>query len=118
MTPLELLRYVWDRLRPESTWTRSCAAGEPVPDGARCRAVDCPTVRLTELREGELAAVTCLDAPGGASARKLSALGLLPGTDVELVQSFPVWVVRSGYAEIALDRTLADHVRVRVVTPP
>lgn len=112
MSPLSLLRRVWDGFRPEPSWLDRCALGEPVPDEDRCRALDCPTLPLTELREGEGGSVSCLDPPGGPAARKLSALGLLPGAAVTLVQSFPVWVVRSGYAEIALDRTLADQVRV------
>lgn len=116
MSPGVFVRRVWDRIRPDTLpWDRSCAVGEPVPEEERCRALDCPTVRVTELREGARATVSCLEAPGGPAARKLAALGLLPGTDLVLVQTFPVWVLRSGYAEIALDRGLAEHVRVHVL---
>jgi Fe2+ transport system protein FeoA len=113
MTPGALARMIWDRLRyPPSRWGEECAHGEPVPEDEGCRTFHCPTVRMTELGPGRKGLVSCLEAPSDAGARKLAALGLLPGTDLEVLQTSPVWVLRSGYTEIALDRELAQHVRV------
>jgi ferrous iron transport protein A len=75
--------------------------------------VDCDSVRLSALGEGELARVTCLEDPGGAAARKLAALGVLPGVALVLVQRSPAFVFKMGHAEFAVDSELAGHVRVR-----
>jgi len=82
-----------------------------VPEANDCEG--CDAVCLTVLAPGQHGSVTCLQQPGGTAAAKLSALGLLPGAEVEVVQRFPAFVLRLGYAEIAMDETLAAMVRVR-----
>ena len=94
-------------------WGADCPAGRPVPAAARCDAVDCESVRLTALAEGERGRVTCLDEPGASAAATLAAMGVLPGAEVELVQRFPAFVFRIGYAEFAVDAGVASCVRVR-----
>jgi len=79
----------------------------------RCAGVDCDSVCLTALAEGERGRVTCLYDPGGSPARKLAAIGVLPGVEVVLVQRSPAFVFRMGHAEFAVDAELAAHVRVR-----
>ena len=103
MTPVEWLR----------RWGAECPAGTPVPAEERCAAADCDSVRLAALHPGERARVTCLEAPGGSAARKLAAIGVLPGVEVVLVQRSPAFVFRMGHAEFAVDAELAGHVRVR-----
>jgi Fe2+ transport system protein FeoA len=68
---------------------------------------------LTLLTPGQRACVTCLQQPGGSAAATLGALGVLPGRELEVVQRFPAFVLRMGYAEIAIDEALASTVRVR-----
>jgi len=43
----------------------------------------------------------------------VAALGALPGIELELVQRFPAFVFRIGYAEVAVDTKLAESIRVR-----
>jgi ferrous iron transport protein A len=95
-------------------WGGDCPDGTPVPSAARCAGVDCDSIHLVELREGEAARVTCLEDPGGPAARKLAALGVLPGVGIVLVQRSPAFVFRMGHAEFAVDAELAGHIRVRV----
>lgn len=87
--------------------------GTPVPSAERCGAIDCDSVRLTALPEGQAARVTCLEDPGGPAARTLAAIGVLPGVAVVLVQRSPAFVFRVGHAEFAVDAELAAHIRVR-----
>lgn len=94
-------------------WGADCPAGSPVPQEDRCAALDCDSVRLTMLAEGERGRVTCLEAPGSTGAKKLMALGILPGVGVVLLQRAPVFVFRMGHGEFALDAGLAAQVRVR-----
>jgi DtxR family Mn-dependent transcriptional regulator/ferrous iron transport protein A len=44
-------------------------------------------------------------------------LGILPGIPVRLVQAYPAYVLRVGFAEIALDFELARLVRVITGAP-
>lgn len=104
MTPVEWLR---------RRWGAECPVGTPVPTAERCQGVDCDSVCLTALAEGQTARVTCLADPGGAAARTLAAIGVLPGIEVVLVQRSPAFVLRMGHAEFAVDAELAGHVRVR-----
>ncbi len=109
MSPVEWLRR---RLSPRA-WSADCPAGMPVPGAERCAGVDCDSVRLTHLVEGAVARVTCLEDPGGTAARKLAAIGVLPGVGLVLVQRSPAFVFRIGHAEFAVDAELADRIRVR-----
>ena len=94
-------------------WGGECPDGTPVPTVERCAAVDCDSVRLSTLAEGQAARVTCLEDPGGGPGRKLAALGVLPGVAIVLVQRSPAFVFRMGHAEFAVDAELAGHIRVR-----
>lgn len=110
---------IWERL-----WNRtngapiregpdeSCLQGKRVPRSASCDP-DCEAVELSELAVGERGTVSCLDDPGGLHARKLAAMGILPGIHVELLQRSPVFVLRTGYSDFAVDRELAERIRVR-----
>lgn len=90
-----------------------CLEGRRHPSPESCLASGCDSVRLSELDAGERAVVTCLEDPARAECRTLAGLGLLPGVPLEVVQRRPVYVLRLGHAELALDRELAAHVRVR-----
>jgi Fe2+ transport system protein FeoA len=94
------------------SWTQSCEAGAPVPEGNGCSHVDCSSVRLTTLGRGEWGAVTCLEEPWTAEAAKLAALGILPGVRLRVVQRSPAWVLKVGRTELALDQRLAGRIRV------
>jgi ferrous iron transport protein A len=104
MSPVEWLR---------GRWGSDCPGGTPVPTAERCERVNCDSVRLTALAEGQVARVTCLEDPSGAAARKLASIGVLPGIELVLVQRSPAFVFRIGHAEFAVDAELAGHVRVR-----
>jgi Fe2+ transport system protein FeoA len=92
-------------------WGAECPDGTPVPTAERCG--DCDALELAALAVGERARVTCLVDPGGTATRRLAALGVLPGTQVLLVQRSPAIVFRMGHAELALDAALAAKVLVR-----
>ena len=47
-----------------------------------------------------------------ANVRKFLSMGILPGTHVTIVKTWPAFVVRAGYSEFAFDRTLAAIVKV------
>lgn len=109
MTIVERLR---DTLLGVTGWKDSCEAGAPVPAGEGCSHLNCPSVRITTLKRGDRGAVSCLEAPGSRESAKLAGLGILPGVPVRVIQRAPAWVLKVGRTEIALDRELAQRIRV------
>jgi DtxR family Mn-dependent transcriptional regulator len=107
------IAWLWGSDTRAHSWGEQCPAGTPVPSDDRCLGPDCDSVRLTALVEGARGRVTCLEDPAGAAATKLAAMGVVPGAAVELLQRFPAFVFRIGYAEIAVDEALAELIRVR-----
>ena len=110
MAPIDWLRAGWRSLRGRP-WGADCPEGRPVPDDGGCP--DCDSVRLSALRVGDSAVVSCLEQPGSAPTAKLAAMGVLPGARVRLVQRYPAYVFQLGRSELAVDSALADRIRVR-----
>ncbi len=67
---------------------------------------------LTELEPGRRAVVRRLEAAGPADLRKLLALGLLPGVEIEVERRWPAVVLRLDHTTVALDTALAGAVIV------
>jgi len=67
---------------------------------------------LAALDVGARATVRRLVSPNGADLRRLLALGVLPGVELEVERRWPAMVVRMGYATVALDSVLAEGVVV------
>lgn len=74
---------------------------------------DCDAIALTDLRERDTARVSCLLNPAAPAAVRLASAGVLPGAELTLVQRWPAFVLRIGYAELAIDREIAGLIRVR-----
>ncbi len=68
--------------------------------------------RLAALEAGQRATVRRLAAASPADLRKLLALGLLPGVELEVERRWPAVVLRLDYATVALDTALAEAVIV------
>jgi Fe2+ transport system protein FeoA len=117
MNPVTWLRNGLGGLVPR-VWGRECPRGTPVPVTGPC--ADCDAVALTELSEEEVARVSCLLDPGGVVALRLAGVGVLPGTEIRLLQRRPAYVIRLGFSDLALDRETAAHIRVRRdgIVPP
>ncbi len=113
MAAVEWLRRWMGSGLPVRGWADDCPVGLPVPEAEGCAGTSCDSIALTALIPGQRACVTCLTRPGGAAAARLAALGVLPGRELEVVEVFPAVVLSMGYAEIAIDETLAAAVRVR-----
>jgi DtxR family Mn-dependent transcriptional regulator len=108
MNPVEWLREL-STLVPRA-WGRDCPRGLPVWEGP---CPDCDAVALTELEERATARVSCLENPAHPAAIRLASAGVLPGAEVTLLQRWPAFVLRLGYAELAMDRETAALIRVR-----
>ncbi|MFQ5538655.1 MAG: FeoA family protein [Gemmatimonadota bacterium] len=99
-------------LSGNAEWDESCPGGEPVQAEHKCESSCCPSRPVATLEEGTMGVVSCLTDPEHPRAARLASLGILPGVPVRVVQTYPAFVLRMGYTEIALDRDLACLVRV------
>lgn len=109
MTIVERLK---DRIRGAAGWKESCEAGAPVAERGGCSHLSCNSVLLTSMERGGRGAVSCLEEPWAPETAKLAALGILPGVRLRVVQRSPVWVLKVGRTELALDAQLAGRIRV------
>jgi len=66
---------------------------------------------LAALRPGEKAVVAALPAAREHLAR-LRAFGILPGTAIEVLQTFPVYVLAIGHTRLAIYKEIASTVLV------
>ncbi|MDT8901701.1 FeoA family protein [Anaeroselena agilis] len=72
---------------------------------------------LTRLRAGQKATVASLPA-GRRDLARLLAFGILPGTDIQILQIFPVYVLAVGNTRLAIDRKIAAGILVGVPNTP
>jgi len=71
------------------------------------------TVR--DLQGGERAEVIHLAAEGGSRSNALAVFGLVPGSEVALIQRHPSYVLQIGETTLALDAEVAGSIVVRRV---
>ncbi|MDF2570584.1 MAG: FeoA domain protein [Sporomusa sp.] len=58
---------------------------------------------ITTLKAGEKAKIIEINSRNSANMRKLTVFGLLPGTEIEVVQTFPAYVLNVDNTQLALD---------------
>jgi DtxR family Mn-dependent transcriptional regulator len=108
MRPVEWLRELGVPVPRQ--WGRDCPHGLPVPVGP---CADCDAVALTDVEERATVRVSCLEDPAHPAVIRLASAGVLPGAEITLLQRWPAFVLRLGYAELAMDRETARLIRVR-----
>ena len=94
-----------------------CPHGKPIPPGKCCARKDKQAgqvLPLSSLKPGQAGKVSYLRTGDSRELKKLMAMGLLPGTLVTLIQSFPSYVFRLGYTQFAVDKKIADEIYVKL----
>ncbi len=95
----------------------TCPHGNPIPPGACCeeaRRKGSPgIVPLTELKSGESGEIAYLAANDGKKMQKLMCMGVLPGSELQLMQSFPSYIFKVGHSQFAVDDSLAREIHIR-----
>jgi Fe2+ transport system protein FeoA len=71
---------------------------------------------LADLAPGQGACVLGLHHPdgGGRHARRLMAMGVLPGTRLRLLRRSPAFVFQLGHSQFAVDADLAKAIMVQL----
>lgn len=70
-------------------------------------------VAVVELRQGMHSHVLRVQTSDHARLHKLTAMGLLPGMPVELIQRFPTYLIKVGQTQLAIDHDMARAILVR-----
>ena len=68
-------------------------------------------IPLAALRPGDKAIVAALP-PDGRHLARLLAFGILPGVTLEILQTFPVYVLAVGHTRLAIDKEIASRIIV------
>lgn len=96
---------------------KTCPHGRPIPQGRCCREsrkeAGKVIVPLSELETNQKAVISYLHTHDRDALQKLIAMGVLPKTDLILLQRFPTLVLQIGKSQFAIDKELASHVHVR-----
>lgn len=95
----------------------TCPHGKPIPPGECClqarQSGDLGVVPLTEFKSGQEGEIAYIQTEDSKKMQKLMAMGVLPGNQILLVQSFPSYIFRVGFSEFAIDSALAREIFVR-----
>jgi len=102
---------------------QQCPDGKPIPRGLCCgRRIrkragwgffhHMGMTRLCDVSKGKKVKVICLR---GKIFSKLAGYGIVPGAIVEVIETFPGFVIRIGQSEIALDRESCSDILVQIL---
>ena len=94
-----------------------CSHGRPIPQGTCCnifeKKVDPLTVRLLDLTPGEGGKIVFIAPRSQSRLNRLSVLGIVPGTDIRLIQKKPAVVLSAGETSIAIEDEMAREIWIR-----
>lgn len=94
----------------------TCPHGKAIPPGDCCRAARedrIPEVSpLCDGRPGAEGVVAYLSTRDNREIQKMMAMGILPGTKVALLQTFPSYVLQVAYSQFTFDRSLAEMIYI------
>lgn len=94
-----------------------CPHGMPIPQGSCChkfeRKVDPLIMRLYDLPIATTGKIVFIAPKSATRLNRLATLGVIPGTDVRLLQRKPSIVIGCGETSIALEEEIAHEIYVR-----
>lgn len=98
---------------------KTCPHGKAIPEGKCCTEMKGKPQKLilplTDLKTNSKANVSWLQTRDRSALQKMIAMGILPNSEIRLIQKFPSYVLQIGRSQFAIDRELARHVYVRQV---
>jgi len=96
-----------------------CPHGKKIPPGRCCRRKRAQGQRvvdaLSRLTPGQTGKVAYIYANDQDQLQKLTAMGILPGAPIQLIQSFPSYFFQVRQTQFAVDKETADTIYVRLI---
>ncbi|WP_352418655.1 FeoA family protein [Proteiniborus sp.] len=65
-------------------------------------------ISVTNLKKGEEGIIAELNTKSSNILRKLMAMGIMPGMNLKMIQTFPSYVFQVGYTQVAVDKEIAS----------
>ncbi len=69
-------------------------------------------ISIVDLKGGDKVRIAALRTKDEKELRKLTVFGMLPGAEIEILQTYPSYVLRLGYTQFALDYKIAQTIMV------
>ena len=95
-----------------------CPHGKPIPPGVCCRQARTSLAPLIapmkELKRGQRGRIAYLHLQRPAHLNKLMAMGVLPGAEIRMKETYPAFVFEAGYSQFAVDEQIAGDIFVRL----
>lgn len=97
---------------------KTCPHGRPIAEGVCCREDRRHPRRLvlplTECEVMERARIVYIKTDEDRVMNKLTAMGILPGINVQLLKKVPAYLFQMGESQFAIDKGLAEKIHVRL----
>lgn len=96
---------------------QECPHGSPIPQGDCCQRAEKQltpiVVSLDKMQAGEKGKIAYLLLHHHPELHKLLSLGVVPGTQVQVHQTYPTFVLDLGESQLALEEQVASNIYVR-----
>jgi DtxR family transcriptional regulator, Mn-dependent transcriptional regulator len=97
---------------------RVCPHGKPIPPGRCCQkkllTVEALIAPINEMKAGQNGRIAYIHSQNTQHLQKLMAMGVLPGSPVRVVATYPSFVFAVGYSQFAVDEEIAGKIFVRL----
>lgn len=95
---------------------QNCPHGQIIPEGTCCRnkdeSAESVVKPLSALKKGEGGKIAYIHTRDRELLRKIMAMGALPGLSIKVIQNFPSHVFQIGESQFAIDKTMAEQIRI------
>jgi DtxR family Mn-dependent transcriptional regulator len=98
---------------------RLCPHGRPIPKGKCCleEIHQTPGIisKLSDVNTGQMGDVAYLQTKDSKKIQRMISMGILPGTRIKMIQTFPTYVFQLGLSQVAVDKEIADEIYIRLI---
>lgn len=95
---------------------KKCPHGSPIPEGKCCvearSSIESAAIPLTKMVIGGRAKIISINTNDDGRMHKLLSMGLTPGVEIKLHQTYPVIVVEVDQRQIALEESVGREIHV------
>ncbi|OGS20556.1 MAG: hypothetical protein A2252_09865 [Elusimicrobia bacterium RIFOXYA2_FULL_39_19] len=98
---------------------RQCPHGSIIPEGECCKkakeVIESIVVPLSKLKPNQKAKIVYVLTDKNEQLHRLMSLGIVPGSVINVHQTFPSFVIQAGATQIALEKDVADNIFTRKI---
>ena len=70
------------------------------------------TKSILEFKKGDKGIISKLESNNQRILKKLMSMGIIPGLELVIIQTFPSYVLQVGYTQVAIDKEIAQVIIV------